>query len=291
MSRTLTWEFLTPVHVHRVLTAPDSAAVRRIIAEADEESAVKYLPGTDDEERREIMIDFLYHILRFSKSRNFTAEKVSALTSIAFHTHSDSMSKRATMQESYQALESYLVCHSVHRPPYSSAVFAVDDVKHINDYLLSTYYRHYKYYFYAFTPRTEATLVSTIVSPLNECPPNLVPLNKAVPLQQWDMQQAELARKRDEERAREDAAAAAVRAEEEARRKAQAHAEEERGPEMTQGLRAQLSMIRGNVTKMSTAKLDELEAKIIAMENKLAENTKPNSSMAGRAGRPSVTRK
>ena len=56
--------------------------------------------------------------------------------------------------------EDYIIQHSVSRPPYSDAIFTMEDVKTINHYVTETYYRNYKMYRFVFTPRETVTLVS-----------------------------------------------------------------------------------------------------------------------------------
>ncbi|XP_078064770.1 cilia- and flagella-associated protein 119, partial [Mustelus asterias] len=51
-----------------------------------------------------------------------------------------------------------LFCHSVQRPPFSVELFNGDQVKFITDYILETYFRHFKLYKYAFTPQIRMDL-------------------------------------------------------------------------------------------------------------------------------------
>ena len=39
------------------------------------------------------------------------------------------------------------------RPPFSIDLFGADDVRKIVEYVINTYFRHYKLYKFAFTPR------------------------------------------------------------------------------------------------------------------------------------------
>lgn len=276
MSRTLTWEYLSPVHVNRAQTAPDAATVRRVLEEADSESKAGYFDGLTPTQVQ-ILLDMFFHLLRFAKTQNMTSEKISTLVSVVYRTNRDSMAQHATMHQSYRILESYIIAHSVHRPPYSAAVFAVDDVKHINDYLLATYYRHYKLYFFAFTKRAEATVTTVVLGACNEVPPTPPPLSKAVPLAQWEADQR--AKEEADVRARRAAEAeAAARLAEEQRLAGAAD-----GPPMSAGLKQQVDGIRSAVLKMSADKLDALEAKLVALEGRVADANKPSSAVAGKA--------
>lgn len=271
MSRTLTWEFLSPLNVNRALTAPDVAAVKKVFLEADAELGSPYF-GAASEAQRNILLDLLYHVFRYSKSQNMTSEKISTLISVVFRTHADAMALKATMSDAYRIFETYIISHSVHRPPYSAAVFAVDDVKLINDYMLSSYFRHYKLYFFAFTSRSEARVSMSLLGDANEVPPAIPPLSKAIPLAQHEAHLSE-ARKKAEEEARQRQEERAAQLREEQRRAAEA-AE----PPMSQGLKKQLEEIRKSVGKTSAEKLDALEAKVIALEGRVAEASKPMSA-------------
>ena len=46
-----------------------------------------------------------------------------------------------------------LLRHSVQRPPHSLAIFNLDDVKAINDFVQDSYFRYYNMYLYTLTPK------------------------------------------------------------------------------------------------------------------------------------------
>ena len=76
----------------------------------------------------------------------------------------------ANMDETYQYFKSLVLKHSLfvsadrfsswskslifrsQRPPYSLRVFTPDVTKKVTDYIVDTYFRHYKMYKYVFTP-------------------------------------------------------------------------------------------------------------------------------------------
>ena len=274
MSRTLTWEYLSPVHVARMQGGMDTQGIRKVLEEADNESSSGYFAELNSNQVQ-VLLDLFFHCLRFAKGQNMTSEKISTLVSILYHTHIDSIDAKATMQQSYAIMQSYLISHSVHRPPYSAAVFAVDDVKHINDYLMDSYYRHYKLYHYAFTKRNLATIKTSIVGCVTDVPPNVAPLSKAVPLAQWEATQAETQLREEEEAERRAEQEEANRVEEEKR----AAAAQASGPPMSQGLKAQLGAIKESVIGMSGERLDSLEAKLALLESRQSELNKPSSAV------------
>lgn len=278
MSKTLTWHCLTQTHMARIATLNDVASIKQALLDADTDSKAGYFSGATDSQR-DVLLDLFYHCLRFARGNAMTAEKQSTLVSIVYTLHSEAMRRQASSKDAFVILEDLLIGHSVHRPPYSAAVFAVDDTKLIIDYLLGTYFRHYKLYLYAFSKRSELTVHSHALGEATERAIQPPPLAKAVPLAQWEAAQAEARRKAEEEQKRLDDIAAAKAAEEARQREIEAA-----GPPMPEGLRAQLTAIRQGVGKNSVEKLDEMDARLAALEAKLqAEAGKPSSAV-GKTG-------
>ena len=219
--------------------------------------------------QREIVLSLLFHALQLAKSLDCTPEKVSALIGIVAKTHAESMACHLPMQESYSLFGQLLQLHAVHRPPFSAAIFSVDDAKAINEFMLTSYYRLYKMYQYAFTPRRVATIKGFTISSavgVEEPPTNLPPQAASVPIKQFESTMADEAATR---KAAEDAILAKQAEEDEAE---QRRLEEERlrEPDVPDGLKAQLDAIRHNVSGLSTSKLSELEAKLSMIEAKIA---------------------
>eukprot|EP00672_Neobodo_designis_P011508 CAMPEP_0174870554 /NCGR_PEP_ID=MMETSP1114-20130205/69888_1 /TAXON_ID=312471 /ORGANISM="Neobodo designis, Strain CCAP 1951/1" /LENGTH=272 /DNA_ID=CAMNT_0016105821 /DNA_START=32 /DNA_END=847 /DNA_ORIENTATION=- len=272
MSKTLSWTFLTQAHMAQVSATNDVAAIKAVLLRADEETKSGYFDGLSAGQR-EALLDFLYHGLRFARSHAMTAEKQSTLVAIMHRLHSESMRRKAPSRDAFALLEDLLIGHSVHRPPYSAAVFAVDDTKLIIDFLLNTYFRHYKLYLYAFSSRSELAVAAATLGAANETPFEVPPLQSGVPLAQWEAAEAEKAAKAEEERRAAREREEARLAEEEARRRAEAE-----GPPMPEGLRAQLNAIKAQVAGTGEAQLGDLDARLAAIEARLAaEAAKPSS--------------
>lgn len=219
--------------------------------------------------QQEIVVALLFQAIQLAKSLKCTPEKVSALIGIVAKTHAESMACHLTMQDSYALFGRLLQMHTVHRPPFSAAIFSVDDAKAINEFMLSSYYRLYKMYLYAFTPRRIATIRAFTISSavgVEEPPTTLPPQNASVPLKIYEASVADEAAIR---KAARDAAEAKLQAEADAEQK---RLEEERlrEPEVPEGLKAQLAAIRQNVSGLSSTKLSELEAKLALIEAKIA---------------------
>lgn len=278
MSRTVTWRYLTAEQVHRCLAAGDGTSLADALREADSQlhgALLAVSVNANEKEQRLALVDLFVHLIRFAQDMGFSPEKTSTLVGMVREVHTESMKKRLSPMESYKFFDSLMTMHSVHRPPFSGQVFSLDDARHIADYLLHTYYRHYKLYLYAFSAREVANVKTVQLATQHAVPPPTFPsLMRAVPLAQWEAAQ-------EEQRKAEEEAAAKI-----AEERAAALAEEQRlaqlagNPTMSQGLRQQLDVIRTTVAKSSKDKLDDLEAKLTALEARMADSNKPLSAGA-----------
>ena len=103
-----------------------------------------------------IELDLFYYLIRFTKSNNFNYQQVSTIFSIVRSVHKMAISTpcnnlKDTIEEFYRLL----LHHSANRPPYSIGVFTTDQVKLITDYVLNTYFKHFKFYKYVYTKRVQ----------------------------------------------------------------------------------------------------------------------------------------
>ncbi|XP_041094669.1 coiled-coil domain-containing protein 189 [Polyodon spathula] len=69
-------------------------------------------------------------------------------------------------QNCFQYFEELLLCHSVRRPPFSVELFSPEQVEMLAEFVINTYFRHFKLYKYMFTPqvRLDVTLSYTGMS-------------------------------------------------------------------------------------------------------------------------------
>lgn len=85
------------------------------------------------------------------------------------------------MHLSFARLEALLLKHAVERPPSSVGVLDSDDVAAIVDFMLDTYYRHWRLYKTCFTARLEAKFTQISPFALDELP-QPPPLASGTPL-------------------------------------------------------------------------------------------------------------
>eukprot|EP00928_Gymnodinium_smaydae_P015696 TRINITY_DN15812_c0_g1_i1.p1 TRINITY_DN15812_c0_g1~~TRINITY_DN15812_c0_g1_i1.p1 ORF type:complete len:323 (+),score=98.59 TRINITY_DN15812_c0_g1_i1:90-971(+) len=103
-----------------------------------------------NDRRGEILADFHYHNYSFCVSRDFSADKISTFLSIMKILLDESVARKMPVDQAFEFFQSWLLKHSVERPPWSVGIFVLDDIRAITDYVHSTFFRHYRLYMYAF---------------------------------------------------------------------------------------------------------------------------------------------
>jgi hypothetical protein len=261
------------------MSLQDPYEVRKALLDADKANSGKLLDASNrTAEQLRILQDLYFHLIQFAKERSMGPEKASTLVGICEKLLRECISQKLLSSDGFKLFESLMHAHSVHRPPYSAAVFSIDDVKASSDYMLLTFFRHYKLYQYAFCKVDVAYVRTESVGIRNQVPPVLLPpMTKSVPLAQWEAARHE-AERAEEERNRK---IAQERAAAEAEREREAKASENIG--IPTGLRSQLDAIKNTVTKMSAERLDDIEAKLSALEGRVSEMNKP-----GTVGKPAA---
>eukprot|EP00698_Gefionella_okellyi_P006271 TRINITY_DN15657_c0_g1_i1.p1 TRINITY_DN15657_c0_g1~~TRINITY_DN15657_c0_g1_i1.p1 ORF type:complete len:271 (+),score=44.44 TRINITY_DN15657_c0_g1_i1:52-864(+) len=127
-----------------------------------------------------VLSDLYFYTIKFCYENSFSLEKTSALFSIVKTTHDTSIEQFLSPDHSHGYFKDLLVRHCVQRPPYSVALYSVEEAKLITDYITDTYYRHYKLYQYMFARKRELTVTQTDLVPLSVAP-KLPPLAEAQP--------------------------------------------------------------------------------------------------------------
>lgn len=102
----------------------------------------------------EIVSDLYMHTWNFGERQGFTerggGEKMSTLLSIVKLIFTQSMELALSSGESYELFKHAMLKHSCQRPPFSTGVFDREEVETVSDYVLDTFFRHYKMYRYVF---------------------------------------------------------------------------------------------------------------------------------------------
>lgn len=265
MAQSLVWRYLGPEDTHRCLDAPDVPSVRNLLVEIDDGMDGKLINCRNyNKGQLMIVLDMLAHLIVFTKTCSMSLEKVSTIVGIMLELHRESMSNQYTRSQSYHRLRELMLLHSVPRPPFSCGIFSVADVQHIDEYLLLSYFRHYKMYVYAFVPQRLANIHSVSVGHNHCVPPLGLPaLTTATPRAEW-IAKVEDTHRQVEERQMEVEDVRSAEYEEEWLKHRYLN-----GTHYSEGLREQLQSIKRDVSDKALNQLDLIEARLVEIEKKV----------------------
>jgi len=222
-------------------------------------------------ERSAIALDLYFNALVYANNQGLSLEKTSCLLGIFKATHEKSMAERMTIEKSFGFFKLLALQSSVHRPPYSLGILNFGEMKDMTEYALSTYFRYYKLYQYAFTDLVRLDIRPA--APVLETPGAnaFESLGVAYPKEEWAEKQKELAEKAAEAKARAEEEAAAI---EEAEREALLKAEYEAAipsevtTKVQEALAASMEAMKEQLEEKFAAQEEALLAKIAALEAK-----------------------
>jgi len=106
----------------------------------------------------EIAADLHFYNFLFCHSASFDPAKTSCFLSIMKQVMGSMISEGLTERPAFELLQALLLKHSVPRPPVSIAIFNINDLKVITDYVLNTFFRHFKLYQYVYVAHRELKL-------------------------------------------------------------------------------------------------------------------------------------
>lgn len=117
----------------------------------------KYIKGQiadAGEELKEILIDLYQAAILFSSDIHLSLEKSIVLLSIFNSVLRECITAEFYIQEEiYEKYKKLLLSHSVERPPFSSGIFNITEVKQIDDFFMNTIFRNVKSLMNSFTKR------------------------------------------------------------------------------------------------------------------------------------------
>ncbi|KAG2437565.1 hypothetical protein HYH02_011207 [Chlamydomonas schloesseri] len=216
-----------------------------------------------------IHLDLYVHTLQFGDSLKFKDDKLSGLFSIVKLVHHRSIDEQLPMERSFLLFKELLLAHSVQRPPYSVGLFSFMEMQKVMDWMLDSYYRHYKLYMYSYTNRVTLSATSMHPSDCVELAPELPPLLEALTQEQHEAILTEEGRKREQEAAAAAAAAAeAAEAERQARLREEYEAAipEEVKDRVASAVEKELARLQKVMEEQFAAQTAALMAKIATLE-------------------------
>lgn len=113
----------------------------------------------EESARGKILMDLYMHAIRFAMLQKFTNEQSSTFFSIVKQTHEVCTSTPfGNVEDCFSYFRELVLTHAVHRPPWSLEIFNSEEVTALTNYIINHYFRHYKLYKYAFTPKVRLDL-------------------------------------------------------------------------------------------------------------------------------------
>ncbi|XP_038059400.1 coiled-coil domain-containing protein 189-like isoform X2 [Patiria miniata] len=147
------WADLDATQSEAIINAASLEEVRSLLADQFK------LTDLDDNSASSILLDLYYYTVQFALNKGFNKEQLSAFFSIVKKTHEVcSETPFGNLEQTYNYFKELVLCHAVKRPPWSINLFSPDQVHQITEYVLNTYFRHYKLYKYVFTPMVRLDL-------------------------------------------------------------------------------------------------------------------------------------
>ncbi|XP_040609783.1 coiled-coil domain-containing protein 189 isoform X2 [Mesocricetus auratus] len=120
------------------------------------------LGGPEQSLRDAIILDLFSHALIFCRQQAFSLEQTSAACALLQDLHKACVATPlGNVEECYRYFTSLLFCHGVRRPPFSIDLFKEEQLLALADYVVNTYFRHFKLYKYVFTPQVRLDLTLT----------------------------------------------------------------------------------------------------------------------------------
>ena len=161
-ARIYTWEdlshtdaaFLLDRSVDKTGIQKKLACVLGLVKDREEEKDGERGGDSSKDKRSLIVLDLFYHCILFARRQSLRTDQLSGLFSIVRSLHNACVSSPYDNSTAcFKFFTELMICHSINRPPYSTALFTMEQVKSITDYVLLTYFKHFKLYKYAFTKR------------------------------------------------------------------------------------------------------------------------------------------
>ncbi|CAO2583402.1 Cilia- and flagella-associated protein 119 [Lemmus lemmus] len=150
------WKYLDLHSMHRLEKAVTVEEMREVLAELLE------LGYPDQSLRDAIILDLFSYALIFCRQQGFSLEQTSAACALLQDLHKACVATPlGNVEECYRYFTSVLFCHGVRRPPFSIDLFKEEQLLALADYVVNTYFRHFKLYKYVFTPQVRLDLSLT----------------------------------------------------------------------------------------------------------------------------------
>ncbi|XP_075420893.1 cilia- and flagella-associated protein 119 isoform X1 [Tenrec ecaudatus] len=152
------WKYLDIHAMHQLEKTTNTEEMREVLAE------LMGLSCPEQNLREAITLDLFSHALIFCRQQGFSMEQTSTACALLQDLHKACVATPlGNVEECYRYFTSVLFCHGVRRPPFSINIFNEEQLLALLDYVVNTYFRHFKLYKYVFTPQVRLDLSLTYV--------------------------------------------------------------------------------------------------------------------------------
>ncbi|XP_004623032.1 coiled-coil domain-containing protein 189 isoform X2 [Octodon degus] len=152
------WKYLDIHTMHRLEKTTSVEEMREVLAE------LLGIGWPEQSLRDAIILDLFSHALIFCQQQGFSLEQTSAACALLQDLHKACIATPlGNVEECYRHFITALFCHGVRRPPFSIDLFKEEQLLALADYVVNTYFRHFKLYKYVFTPQVQLDLSLTYI--------------------------------------------------------------------------------------------------------------------------------
>ncbi|KAM5330802.1 cilia- and flagella-associated protein 119 isoform 3-T3 [Glossophaga mutica] len=142
------WKYLDIHAMHRLEKTANVEEMREVLAK------LLGLGCPEQSLQDAITLDLFSHAFIFCRQKGFSLEQTSTACALLQDLHKACIeTSLGNVEECYRYFTSLLFCHGVRRPPFSINLFKEEQLLALADYVVNTYFRHFKLYKYAFTPQ------------------------------------------------------------------------------------------------------------------------------------------
>ncbi|EPQ17548.1 hypothetical protein D623_10014490 [Myotis brandtii] len=150
------WKYLDIHSMHRLEKTANTEEMREVLAN------LLGLGWPEQSLQDAITLDLFSHALIFCRQQGFSMEQTSTACALLQDLHKACVATPlGNVEECYRYFTSVLFCHGVRRPPFSINLFKEQQLLALADYVVNTYFRHFKLYKYVFTPQVRLDLSLT----------------------------------------------------------------------------------------------------------------------------------
>ncbi|XP_004856245.1 coiled-coil domain-containing protein 189 isoform X2 [Heterocephalus glaber] len=150
------WKYLDLHSMHQLEKTASVEEMREVLAKLLE------IDWPEQSLRDAVTLDLFSHALIFCHQQSFSLEQTSAACALLQDLHQACVATPlGNVEECYRYFTTALFSHGVRRPPFSIDLFKKEQLLALADYVVNTYFRHFKLYKYVFTPQVRLDLSLT----------------------------------------------------------------------------------------------------------------------------------